>query len=278
MKMPDSLSPVLKIAQYTVADEMRQRSLIVMFLMCALGVFFTRGCYQGQYLINGQLLEGAAIIRQISTITFHLIAAGAMFITALMTMRAFRSDRDGGMQSCILSKPIGRRQYLAGKILGFWSLACIFMLILHTLVCVIASFNMHQFLPAYLAASLLCSINLLFTVLAVMLFSLFLPDIIAFLSVLGIVTIGGIADLFYKISHVPLMRPQAVGTAPTELTWGKLIYYLWPKLSATEQWAASWLEITDLPRLNLYPLCNVLLYCLVLILMLIRRFREEEIV
>ena len=48
----------------------------------------------------------------------------------------------------------------------------------------ITSINLKVFMPSYLAASLLCSINLLFVIVAVLLLSLRLPDIVAFLCVL----------------------------------------------------------------------------------------------
>jgi ABC-type transport system involved in cytochrome c biogenesis permease component len=282
MKRTELLAPVLRIAKYTVADEMRQRSLIVMFILCILGIFSLRSCYQGQYMVNGQLLAGAAIARQVSNITFHIIAVGSMFITALITMRAFRSDRDSGMQSCILSKPIDRRQYVAGKILGFWSLSFLFMFTLHTLVCIIASINMQTFLAGYFLASLLCAVNLLFVILAVLLLSLLLPDVVAFLCALGIVAGGWIADLFDKLSHNPMtqaMLHQAGGATPPDLTGGKILYYLWPKIAATQQWAASLLESTGWQGTgSLYPFFNVLLYCLILTMLLSRYFRKEEIV
>lgn len=281
MKRAVLFSPVLKIAKFTVVDEIRQRSFVVMFIICALGIFSLRSCHQGHYMVNGQLLEGVTIARQVSNITFHLIAAGAMFITALIAMRAFRSDRDSGMQSCILSKPIDRRQYVAGKILGFWSLSFIFMFTLHTLVCIMASINMQTFRPVYLVASLLCSVNLLFVILAVLLLSLYLPDVVAFLCALGIVAAGWIADLFYQLSHNPMtqaMLHQTGGAVLPDLTWGKMVYFLWPKVTATQQWVASLLGIAGLQGISaLYPLCNVLLYCLVLAILLIRLFRKEEI-
>ncbi len=116
--MPKTLSPIIRIAKYTLTDEIRQKSFIIMFVICAIFIFLVRGCYQGNYMVNGQTLDAETIIRIVSKLTFHVIAAGAMLLTALLSMRVFRRDRDEGMQSCILSKPIARWQYVAGKILG----------------------------------------------------------------------------------------------------------------------------------------------------------------
>ena len=70
-------------------------------------------------------------------------------------------------------------------------------------------------MPEYLIASLLCSFNLLFVVVAVLLLSLLMPDIVAFLCVMGIGVVGFVADGIYAISHSQMaqaMMPQS-GTA-----------------------------------------------------------------
>ncbi len=201
MKMPKALSPIIRIAKYTLTDEVRQKSFIVMFVICAIFVFLIRGCYQGNYMVNGQALDAGTVIRVVSKVTFHIIAAGVMLLAALLSMRVFRRDRDDGMQSCILSKPITRWQYVAGKILGLWVLSIIFMFILHGIVFIIASINLKVVMPEYLIASLLCSFNLLFVVVAVLLLSLLMPDIVAFLCVMGIGIVGFVADGIFAISH-----------------------------------------------------------------------------
>ena len=118
METSKSLHPITKIAKYTLIDEVQQRSFVVMFVFCALCVFLVRGCYQGNYVVNGHSLDAGTIVRTLSKATFHVIGAGVMVIAALLSMRIFRRDRNEGMQSCILSKPIARWQYVMGKILG----------------------------------------------------------------------------------------------------------------------------------------------------------------
>ena len=140
--MPQALSPIIKISKYTLTDEVRQRSFIVMFVICAIFIFLVRGCYHGDYMVNGQELEAGKVVIMVSKITFHVIAFGVMFLAALLSMRLFRRDRDDGTQSSILSKPINRWQYVAGKILGLWVLLIIFMFILHGIVFVITSINL----------------------------------------------------------------------------------------------------------------------------------------
>ena len=278
--MPQALSPIIKIAKYTLTDEVRQRSFIVMFVICAIFIFLVRGCYHGDYMVNGQELEAGKVVIMVSKITFHVIAFGVMFLAALLSMRLFRRDRDDGTQSSILSKPINRWQYVAGKILGLWVLLIIFMFILHGIVSVITSINLKIVMPEYLIASLLCSFNLLFVVVTVLLLSLMMPDIAALLCVMGIGIFGYVTDGIFAMSHSPM--GQAMMQQPqsqSDLTFWKVVYYLWPKLSGAQQFASSLINSEGFQGLlSLYPLINVLIYVLILGALLFWRFSNEDII
>ncbi len=277
-----SLPPITRITKYTLIDEVQQRSFVVMFVFCALCVFLVRGCYQGNYMVNGQILDAGTIVRTLSKATFHVIGAGVMVIAALLSMRIFRRDRNEGMQSCILSKPIARWQYVMGKILGLWALSTLFMFILHSIVFLITSINLKVFMPGYLVASMLCSINLLFVVIAVLLLSVLMSDIVAFLCVLGVGSVGFVADGIAAASHsqIAQVMMQQPGTGPqSDITWWKVVYVLWPKLLGVQQLASSLIESESNHGIgSLYPFINVLVYCLILGALLFKRFRDEDIV
>jgi ABC-type transport system involved in multi-copper enzyme maturation permease subunit len=275
--MPQTIPPIIRIARYTLTDEVRQKSFIVMFVICALFIFLVRGCYQGNFMVNGQALDADAVIRMVSKLIFHVIAVGAMLLTALLSMRVFRRDRDDGMQSSILSKPIARWQYVAGKILGLWALSVSFMFVLHSIVFIIASINLEILLPEYLLASLLCSFNLLFVVVAVLLLSLLMSDVFAFLCVLGIGIVGVMTDGIYALSHSPMAQAM-IGQAGTQSDWTawKVVYFSWPKLSGAERFASSFIGSEGLG--SIYPLLNILAYVLILGTLLFWRFRNEDII
>jgi ABC-type transport system involved in multi-copper enzyme maturation permease subunit len=277
MKTSKALPPITRITKYTLIDEVQQRSFVIMFVFCALCVFLVRGCYQGNYMVNGQALDTATIVRTLSIATFHVIGAGVMVIAALLSMRIFRRDRNEGMQACILSKPIARWQYVMGKILGLWLVSALFMFILHSIVFLITSINLKVFMPGYLIASLLCSINLLFVVITVLLLSLLMSDIVAFLCVLGVGAVGFVADGIAAASHSQIA--QAMLQQPSsDLTWWKVVYVVWPKLLGVQQVASSLIESESSHGFgSLYPLINVLVYCLILGALLFKRFRNEDI-
>ena len=76
METSKSLPPITRITKYTLMDEVQQRSFVVMFVICAICVFLLRGCYQGNYMVNGQALDPGTIVRTLSKVTFHIIGAG----------------------------------------------------------------------------------------------------------------------------------------------------------------------------------------------------------
>jgi len=164
---------IAAIAWWTIIDEFRQRSVLILFAACAAFLFVTRGCYQGSYVVNGEALDAATIVSQA---TFHVVAAGVMMLAALMAMRIFKRERDDGTQAYLLSRPIARWHYLAGKVAGLWLGSTASMLALHGVLCLMAFLSAHAVSPGYLTASLLCSVNLLLVVLAVMALSLWIPD------------------------------------------------------------------------------------------------------
>jgi ABC-type transport system involved in multi-copper enzyme maturation permease subunit len=282
MKTSKTLPSVTRIAKYTLIDEVRHKSFVIMFVICAICVFLIRGCFQGNYMVNGHYLDAGTVVRALSKVTFHIIGAGVMVIAALLSMRIFKRDRNEGLQSCVLSKPIARWQYVMGKIIGLWVLSVLFMFILHGIVFLITSISLQVFMPEYLIASLLCSINLLFVVLAVLLLSLLMPDIVAFLSVLGVGIVSFVADGIATASHSQMaqtMMQQSGAHPQSDLTWWKVVYYLWPKLSGVQQSASSLIGNEPFHGFGpLYPLINVLLYCLILGALLFRRFRNEDII
>jgi ABC-type transport system involved in multi-copper enzyme maturation permease subunit len=282
METLKSLPIITRITKYTLIDEAQQRSFVVIFVICALCVFFIRGCFQGDYMVNGQVLDSGTIVRTLSKATFHVIGVGVMVISALLSMRIFRRDRNEGMQSCILSKPIDRWQYVMGKILGIWVLSSLFMFILHGIVFLITSISLKVFMPEYLIGSLLCSINLLFVVIAALLLSLLMPDIVAFLCVFCIGVVGFIADGIAAASHSQIAQAivqQSNGNLQSDTTWWKVVYVLWPKLLGVQQLASSLIDSESLHGFGpIYPLINVLVYCLILGTLLFKRFRKEDII
>ena len=60
METPKAHSIVLIIAKHVFGDEVRQKSMIVMFMISALRISSTKR-YKGDYMVNGQALSADAI-------------------------------------------------------------------------------------------------------------------------------------------------------------------------------------------------------------------------
>ena len=281
MSRPQPLTHILRIGAYTIRDHLRQKGFIVMILIGAAFVFFSRSCYQGDYLINGRMLDIGDVAMSVSKMSFHVIAVGMMFLAALLAMRAFRYDRDHGMQACIMAKPITRTQYVTGKVLGLWILALACMFMLHAIVFIVIALRVKVFMPIYLAASLLCAFNLLFMVMSVFVLSLFMTDFIAFIAVMAITLISFVSEGLHTIHQNQLLRVITMphGAAHQEdVTWTTVMYHLWPKISGLQSSAASLIDRGwTWGWRGLYPLINILAYCLILAALLIWRFKGEEI-
>jgi hypothetical protein len=117
-------------------------------------------------------------------------------------------------------------------------------------------------------------------VITVLLLSLLMPDVIAFLCVMGIGIVSFVADGIFAISRSQMAQTmmQQQGSQP-DWTWWRVVYYLWPKLSGTQNFASSFIGSEGFRELgSIYPLINVLIYCLILGALLFWRFRNEDII
>ena len=153
---------LLKITGYTLRDQTRHKSFYVLLGLSILFVLMIRGCYTGQYVINGKQLDNLTVAWHVSKIVFQVTASGMFLIVILLSMKIFSKDQEDGSQVLFLSRPVSRRQYIFGRIAGTWLLCLVFMLILHTTIFLTVWIKTGTPIHGYLTASLVCSINLLF--------------------------------------------------------------------------------------------------------------------
>ena len=102
----NTLKIILHIIRHTIFDQVKQKSLMVIFIICGFFVLGIKNCYQGNYMINSQQVDGAMVALGVSKAMFNIVATVAMIIAALFSMRIIKRERDDGTQSTILSKPV----------------------------------------------------------------------------------------------------------------------------------------------------------------------------
>ena len=266
---------VIKITAYTIRDGMRHKSFFALLLVSVLFVWMIRGCYDARYTVNGQMLDNADVVWQVSKFTFHMIAAGMFLMVSMLSMKIFSRDRDDGSAVLFLSRPILRRQYVLGRIAGTWALCFGFMFILHLTIFLTVWVKTGALVPAYLTASVVCSLNLLFVIGCTCYLTLFLPDVVSALFTLGILFVGFISDGGYQIFQSALVR----SAGPVASNGGPALWrVLYPKVFMVQAYADTIISKSELHAMGpLHPVLNLTIYILIVTALMLAAFNRKEI-
>ena len=256
-------------------DRMRHKSFYVLLGLSILFVLAIRGCYNGRYIINGEIVANAAVARQVSRIVFQLIAAGMFLMASMLSMKIFSRDQEDGSTVLFLSRPVFRWQYVLGRVAGTWALCSVFMFILHLTIFLTVWAKTGTIIAEYLTASLVCSINLLFVIACTCFLSLFMPDFISALFTMGILFVGFISDGGYQIFNSDIAR--AAFHSPTN--WGPALWrVLYPKVFMVQAYADSIISQSEFhPMGPLHPLLNLACYILLIMALMLGSFHRKEI-
>ena len=269
------MNPFLKITGYTIRDQMRHKSFYVLLGLCLLFVLMIRGCYGGQYVVNGKLLDSAAAAWYISNIVFQVIAVGMFLIVILLSMKIFSKDHDDGSLVLFLSRPVFRQQYLLGRIAGTWFLCLVFMFILHAAIFLTVWVKTGTVIPGYLAASLVCSINLLFIAVSVCFLSLFLPDFISAVFTVGLLSVGYISDGGYQILNSEILKTAVSSAAPPAPALWRILF---PKVYMVQAYADSIITQSSFHNMGpVNPILNVSIYIVLITALMLVGFGRKEI-
>ena len=248
----------LTIVKFTVADILHQKSFFILLAICIGFVLLLRGCYKGNYVVNGQTMSGVTIAWHASIIAFHVVSAGILLIAAVLSMGVLRRDREDGTVAYMLSKPIDRSAYVLGRAAGLWIVSFLFMFVLHLTIFIITWVMAGGTMPGYLTASLVCSVNVLFMVLCICLCSLVLPDFIAGLAGIGVAGISYISDSLFNAMHSSIVQSAVGGVQVTTTGWR----IAWPKIASLQYYAGSLIDSSQFHMMGpVHPLLVMALYC-----------------
>ncbi|MEJ2658496.1 MAG: hypothetical protein P8012_15115 [Desulfobacterales bacterium] len=265
----------LKIFGYTIFDQMRHKSFYVLLGLCLLFVLMIRGCYGGQYVVNGKPLDNVMVAWYVSKIVFQVIASGMFLIVILMSMKIFSRDHEDGSMVLFLSRPVFRHQYIFGRIAGTWFLCLVFMFILHAAVFLTVWVKTGIIIPGYLAASLVCSINLLFIAVLVCFLSLYLPDFISAIFTVGILFIGYISDGGYQILSSRILKTAVPSAAASPPALWRILY---PKVYMVQAYADSIIGQSSFNNMGpVNPLLNVIFFIILINALMLAVFNKKEI-
>jgi hypothetical protein len=185
-----------------------------------------------------------------------------MLVAALRAMRLFSREREDGTLAAVLARPVARWHYLAGKVAGLWGAATASLLVLHGVLGLLVLGETGTLRPGLLLASLACALNLLLVVAAVLAFSLWLPDFLAFLLMLGIGLVSAVGQAVAAAAPLVHAAVPPAGSGPAGLPWWQVAWALWPKLGGVQLAAAALIDgAPGLPGAGVLPVVNVLVYC-----------------
>ena len=269
------MNNVLKIAVFTIRDLMRHKSFYVLLGLSILFVLAIRGCYNGRYTVNGQMVANAAVAWEVSRIVFQLIAAGMFLMVSMLSMKIFSRDHEDGSAVLFLSRSVFRWQYVIGRVAGTWALCSVFMFILHLTIFLTVWAKTGTIITGYLTASLVCSLNLLFVIACTCFLSLHMPDFISALFTMGILFVGFISDGGYQIINSNIAR----SALPSSTNWGPALWrVLYPKVFMVQAYADSIISGSEFHSMGpLNPLLNVSLFILLIIAFMLGSFHRKEI-
>lgn len=264
-----------KIAAFTVVDHMKHKSFYVLLVVSILFVLMIRGCYQGEYIVNGKQINNIMLAWQVSKIVFQIIAVGMFFMVSMLAMKIFSRDQADGSLILFLSRPVFRWQYVLGRITGTWALCLVFMFLLHLTIFLTVWTKTGAPIPGYLTASLVSSINLLFVIVCVCFLSLFMPDFISAVFTMGILLVGFISDGGQQILNNEIVKSAITPTANTDPALWRILY---PKVFMVQAYADSIISQSQLsPMGPFHPLLNLSVFILLIMTLLLISFNKKEI-
>jgi ABC-type transport system involved in multi-copper enzyme maturation permease subunit len=269
------MNNLLKIIGYTILDQMRHKSFYVLLGISIFFVLMIRGCYSGEYVVNGNAVDNVTLAWYASKIIFQGISCGMFFMVAMLSMKIFTRDFEDGSMVLFLSRSVLRWQYVSGRIAGTWILCLAFMFILHLTIFLTVWAKTGGAIPGYLTASLICSINLLFIIICVCLLSLFLPDFISAFSTIGLIFIGFVSEGGYQILSSDMAKAALSNSLNSAPALWRVIY---PKVFMVQAYAGSIISKSEFTGMGIvHPVLNLSGYILVLMTLTLICFNKKEI-
>jgi ABC-type transport system involved in multi-copper enzyme maturation permease subunit len=265
---------VIKIAVYTLRDQIRHKSVYLLLGLSILFILMIRGCYDGGYTVNGKMVDNTLVAWHVSKIVFHLITAGMLLMACMLSMKIFSRDHADGSAVLFLSRSVFRWQYVLGRITGTWVLCLVFMFTLHSTIFLTVWTKTGTIISGYLIASMVCSISLLFVIVCVSFLSLFLPDFISALFTMGILFIGFISDGGHKLINSDVVRSAAPSINMEPALW-RILY---PKVFMVQAYADTIISNSVFHNMgSVHPLLNLSFFIVLIITLMLALFNRKEI-
>jgi ABC-type transport system involved in multi-copper enzyme maturation permease subunit len=244
--------------------------------ICVVFVLLVRGCYNVDYTIDGHRVDNSQVAWYASIVVFQMVCYGMFFMTTLFSMKIFSRDKNDGASVMFLSRPVDRWQYVLGRVTGTWVLCLTIMFALHFIIFIMSWSKQGGASPGFLVASLISSINLLFVIMSVCLFSLLMPDVTAALLCTAIIGVGFVSETGYRLIQSDLFHAMSRGTHLSDAALWRLVY---PKINMLQYYADAVIRGSAFQAMGpVHPAVNVMLYILLFAAVLVAVYNKKEVV
>ncbi|MFW5960016.1 MAG: hypothetical protein ACOCSE_02730, partial [Chitinivibrionales bacterium] len=182
---------------------------------------------------------------------------------------------EDGSVAYILSKPVKRYEFAAGRILGTWAISFGFMLLMHSAIALFSLMEVDAYIQNYLLSSLICSLNILLVVILSSLLSLKLPDSGAVIVAFIICGISFVSDLTQKVLETDIAQQIAGDNIPLPSVWRQV----YPQIFSLQFFSIKFMDETAVyPHHSLvHPVVNILFYIILFYALNVFIFRKKEI-
>jgi ABC-type transport system involved in multi-copper enzyme maturation permease subunit len=192
-KLVETPVPALTIARYTIKGYIKERVLLVVLIFALL------------LMVSSYVLAPLAVGAQqkiIVDIGLASISVFGVLLVILIAAGSYSREREKGILPNILSKPVGRVDFILGKFLGTWVtvllvMACMTVVYLCVMLVSRTAFNSVMFVSLFLAALEVAVVTAVMT-----LFSTFTSPLLSALFTLCVVVTGHLSgDLLEFARH-----------------------------------------------------------------------------
>lgn len=190
------MKPFTALLLNTFQKEYRNKVLIFLSLLTILVLFLLNAGLDFVARQAQTQADAADLVKFKLGYFYSIIGIWSGLLAGLLGVNCVRSDFEHRMIAQILSFPIRRHEYLIARILGSWALIVIYYLISIALALIYFSYQSKSFSFEWriLGSLSVSSLSMLVYVVLGALLSLFMPKLLAFLSLL-------LAGLFMNLSN-----------------------------------------------------------------------------
>jgi ABC-type transport system involved in multi-copper enzyme maturation permease subunit len=225
---------ILLIAVYTLRDEIRRKTLVLMLLVSFGCILLGRGCAHSSLMVNGENL-GAGLVRQsLGLLFFNFLVITMFTLTGLLAMQTLSREIRRGSALIFLAHALSRRQYLLGKVAGLFLLCGGFLAALSFIFYFSTRAQLGFSLPAVLAGCATLLLGILFLVLLVFWLTLWLPPLLAAVTAGLVYAVSLFHDFAGAFAALSQGQP---GLTATPSLWD----WVWPQLGGLQVMVSSWI-------------------------------------